>query len=57
MENPKQKQLREKRDKEIKKIYPDLTMEEIGRRYKITRRRVSQIIQGRTGSNKTAKTK
>ena len=45
MENPKQKLQRQKRDKEILKLYPDLTMEEIGKRYKISRRRISQIIK------------
>ena len=45
MENPKQKLQREKRDKEILKLYPNLTMEEIGKRYKLTRKRISQIIK------------
>ena len=36
--NPIQQQIREKRDKEILKLYPNLTMEEIGKRYKIKSR-------------------
>ncbi len=47
MENPKQKKEREKRDRAICKLYPDLTLEEIGKRYKITKERVNQIIKGR----------
>ena len=44
MENPKQKQQREKRDKEILRLYPDLTLEEIARRYKLSRERIRQIL-------------
>lgn len=47
MENPKQKKQRQKRDREIRKLWPDLTLEEIGERYKICKQRVSQIIKGR----------
>jgi len=44
-ENPKQKEYRKKRDKEILELYPLLTLDEIGKKYKITRERVRQIIQ------------
>lgn len=47
MENLKQKQIREKRDKEILKLYPDLTLEEIGKRYNLSYERVRQIIKSR----------
>lgn len=47
MENPKQRKQREKRDKEILKLYPDLTLEKISKRYKLTRERVRQILKGR----------
>ena len=43
-ENIKQKQDREKRDKEIFGLYPDLTLREISKRYKISAERVRQII-------------
>ena len=45
MENPIQKKRRAERDKEIMNLYPNLTMEEIGKRYGLTRRRISQIIK------------
>jgi len=44
-ENPIQKQERAKRDKEILELYPLLTLDEIGKKYDITRERVRQIIQ------------
>jgi len=44
-ENIIQKQKREIRDKEIVGLYPQLTLEEIGKRYGIKRARVSQIIK------------
>ena len=44
-ENPKQKEYRWGRDKEIVKLYPYLTMEEIGKKYDISRERVRQILQ------------
>jgi len=45
MENPSQKRKRQIRDKEILKLYPDLTMREIARRYKISVERVRQILE------------
>jgi len=50
--NPTQKLNREKRDKEIKQLYPLFTMEKIGKRYKICRERVRQIIKGRRKENR-----
>jgi len=44
-ENPKQKELRKIRDKEIYLQYPNLTMEEIAKRYMITKQRIWQIIK------------
>lgn len=55
MENPKQKKQREKRDKEILKLYPDLTLEEIAKRYKLTRQRIKQILAGLKVELKTKK--
>ena len=45
MENPIQKKQREKRDKEIRKLYPALTLDEIGKKYKLSRERIRQIIK------------
>lgn len=45
MENPKQKKDREKRDREIRRLYPDLTLEEISKKYKLTRERIRQILK------------
>ena len=44
-ENPYQKIERAKRDKEILKLYPYLTMEEIGKKYGKSRERIRQILQ------------
>jgi len=44
MENPKQKEERQRRDKEILKLYPDLTLMEIGKRYNLTHERIRQIL-------------
>ena len=46
-ENPTQKEQRKQRDEKIRKLYPVFTMEEIGKRNKISRERVRQIIKGR----------
>ena len=43
-ENIKQKADREKRDKEISQLYPNLTLREIGNKYKLSGERVRQII-------------
>jgi Mor family transcriptional regulator len=43
-ENPIQNKERKKRNKAIFRLWPQLTMEEIAKRYKITRQRVKQII-------------
>jgi hypothetical protein len=51
MQNIYQQKEREKRDKEIKKLYPILTMEEIATKFKLTRKRISQIIKGRQKIN------
>jgi len=50
-ENLTQKERRKKRDKEIRKLYPSLTMEEIGKRYKISRERVRQIVKVEVKNN------
>ena len=42
--NPIQKQLQQKRNSEIKKLYPLLTLAEIGKRYHLTRERIRQIL-------------
>ncbi len=44
MENPKQKEERAKRDAEIAKLYPNLTLMEIGKKYRLSKSRLSQII-------------
>lgn len=44
MENIRQKQKREVRDREILRLYPDLTLEEISKKYGLTRERVRQIL-------------
>ena len=44
MENPKQKENRARRNKEIAELYPNLTLMEIGKKYNLTRQRVQQII-------------
>jgi len=44
-ENPIQKQERAKRDKEIVKLYPYLTLQEIGDKHGIVRERVRQILR------------
>ena len=44
-ENPLQKIERAKRDKEILRLYPTLTMQEIGDRYGKSRERIRQILQ------------
>ena len=54
MENPKQKRERQERDRDIRKLYPDLTLEEIGKRYKLSRERVNQIVK-KVGNNKPIK--
>ena len=43
--NPTQKEQRKQRDKEIRELYPTLTMEAIGKKYKICRERVRQIVK------------
>ena len=43
-ENPYQKQQREKRDKEIVKLYPEKTLKTIGEKYKLSPQRIKQII-------------
>lgn len=45
MENPKQKEDREKRNKEIAELYPNLTLMEIGKRYNLKPQRIHQIIK------------
>lgn len=45
MENPLQKSNREKRNKEIKELYPQLTLMEIGKRYNLKPQRIHQIIK------------
>lgn len=45
MENPKQKIERAKRNKEIIKLYPDLTFRQIGKEKGISHERVRQIIK------------
>lgn len=45
MENELQKQERRKRDIEIRRLYPRLTMREIGNRYGISYERVRQILE------------
>ena len=55
MENQKQKEDREKRDKEIADLYPQLTLMEIGKKYDLTRGRVSQIINKQNETNKGSK--
>lgn len=44
MENPKQKEDRLKRDKEISELYPTLTLTEIGKKYDLSHERVRQIL-------------
>lgn len=44
MENPKQKIERLKRDKELIKLYPDFTLGEIAKRYKLSAERIRQIL-------------
>ena len=44
MENLIQKIERQKRDKEIQKKYPALTLAELAKRYKLSRERIRQII-------------
>lgn len=44
-ENPKQKEQREKRNREILKLYPDFTLEKIGRRYELSSERIRQILK------------
>lgn len=52
MQNPKQQQDREKRNEEIVKLYPELTLQEIGKRYNLTHERVRQIIKKVSLKNK-----
>lgn len=44
-ENPKQKEERKKRDKEIIALWPTLTLEEIAVRYGLTRQRIEQVLK------------
>ena len=44
-ENSIQKQKRAIRDKEIRKLYPALTLEEIANKYGLRRQRIFQIIK------------
>lgn len=46
MENPKQRKQRQKRNKEIKRLYPDLTLEELAEKYKLSKERIRQILEG-----------
>lgn len=58
MQNPKQQEKRNKRDREIKDLYPEFTLEEIGKRYGLTKVRVWQIIKGiHHGKKQTRKNK
>jgi hypothetical protein len=45
MENPIQKEARNKRNKEITELYPQLTLMEIGKRYNLKPQRIHQIIK------------
>ena len=45
MQNIYQQRQRAIRDKKIISLYPRLTMEEIGKRFKLTRKRISQILK------------
>ena len=44
MENPKQKEDRARRNKEMVELYPNLTLMEIGKKYNLSKQRVKQII-------------
>jgi Mor family transcriptional regulator len=44
MENPLQKEKRKKRDEEIGKLWPEKTMMEIGKIYKLSAQRVHKIV-------------
>lgn len=45
MQNIYQQRQRAIRDKKIISLYPRLTMAEIGKRFKLTRKRISQILK------------
>ena len=48
-ENPLQRENRKKRDEEIVKLWPSLTLQEIGKKYGISHERVRQIINKKKG--------
>jgi len=47
MQNPYQQKQREKRDKQIRKLYPKMTMAQIGQKFGITKQRAQQILKAK----------
>ena len=47
MQNPYQQKQREKRDRQIRKLYPKATMEQIGQKFGITKQRAQQILKAK----------
>ena len=47
MQNPYQQKQREKRDRQIRKLYPKMTMEQIAQKVGLKKQRIQQILKAK----------